>query len=189
MPTSMSLPFEHSVFWLHVGVSFLCGVGLLVVGCGAPEPSRPPRDVPTRPVPTIIHIQFDELTLTPPFSLPSPEPARTTLVSPTIEPQANTPPLLIPEERRIEIINLPGYAIRGEMVTLTIKTPASVRCTAEFEGPSGSYSRASGLGTTQSDPKGVNMWNWRVPRDVQTGEGRVIVTCGHLTTFRSIRIS
>lgn len=119
-----------------------------------PNPTSTPT---TRPTPTI------KPTATPtpvPTATPTPEPTATPTLKPTVAP---TPTEVITRAKAagITILDYSESVGRGERAFIEIQGAPNTDYTCDVEYKSG-YSTADGLGTKQSNAKGVVRWTWKV---------------------------
>lgn len=91
-------------------------------------------------------------------------------------------------KRKGFIVKLPQKAFWNSILTVTVEAPYSTSCELSYISPSGSFSKAAGLGRTRANKSGVCMWSWKIDPSGKTGTGRLIVTIGGLSETHFVEI-
>ena len=81
---------------------------------------------------------------------------------------------------RVTILSASSAGAGGPATVSALTTP-NATCLLDYVTPSGSASRATGLGQQVADADGQVGWSWRIGPSTRPGAGQVTVTCDGAT--------
>jgi len=92
----------------------------------------------------------------------------------------------VPSDFTVLALTSPVYA--GSNATLRIQTLASISCFLSYTTPSGTASKAAGIGKTTADSKGVCSWTWKIGPKTKAGTGELVITANDSIQYLGIEI-
>ncbi len=87
----------------------------------------------------------------------------------------------------VQIVSATGAAPGGR-ASVTVKAAPGSMCSIAYTTPSGTSSKAQGMGTKTADASGSVSWTWDIGPSTRPGTGTVVVTCDGASARSSISI-
>lgn len=117
-----------------------------------------------------------------PSASPTAEPTQPPTAAPTQPP--TQPPTAAPSVQFTSIVGGPP----NSNASATVQASPGAACSLSYTTPSGTISKADGLGAKTADGNGMASWTWKIGGSTNPGTGTVKVTCDGVSITGDITI-